>query len=180
MPPGDPPVPETTPARAFPRAQPPSAQTNIPATPEALLLPNESQSTTPAGVPVSGLPPGDLPAPEITPTRALPQAQPSGTQTNIPATPEALPLPNESQSTTPAGVPVSGLPPGDPPVPETTPARAFPRAQPPSAQTNIPATPEALLLPNESQSTTPAGVLISSLPPGDLLAPEIVYRTHAP
>ena len=129
---------------------------------------------------ISNLPPGDLPAPETTLARAFPRAQPLGTQINIPATPEALLLPNKSQSTTPAGVPVSGLPPGDPPVPETTPARAFPRAQPPSAQTNIPATPEALLLPNESQSTTPAGVLISSLPPSDLPAPEIIHHTHAP
>ena len=67
------------PTRAFPQAQPPGTQTNIPATPEALVLHNESQSTTPAGVSISGLPLGDLPAPETTPARAFPQAQPPGT-----------------------------------------------------------------------------------------------------
>ncbi|WP_375449211.1 hypothetical protein [uncultured Nostoc sp.] len=60
------------PARVLPQAQPPSTQTNIPATLEALLLPNESQSTTPAGVLVSGLLLSDLPAPKITPARAFP------------------------------------------------------------------------------------------------------------
>ncbi len=137
LPPGDPSTPETTPARALPRAQ-----LNVPATPEALLLPNESQSTTPTGVPISSrLLPGDPSALETTSARALPRAQPPGAQPNVPATPKALPLPNESQSTTPVGVPVSRLPPGNPPAPETTPARTLPRAQP-----NVLATPETLPL----------------------------------
>ncbi len=87
MPLGDLPAPETTPARALPRTQPPGAQPNVPATLEALLLPNMSQSTTSAGVPVSRLVPGDPPTPEITPARTFPRAQP-----NVPATLEALPL----------------------------------------------------------------------------------------
>ena len=51
------------------------------------------------------------------PARALSRAQPLGTQTNILATPEALLLPNESQSTNSAGVPVSGFPPVGPLTP---------------------------------------------------------------
>ena len=75
---------------------------------------------------VNGLLPSDLPALAIMPARALPQAQPPGTETNIPATPETLYLPNESQSTILVGVPVSGLPSGNPPSPKTEPASAFP------------------------------------------------------
>ena len=52
------------------------------------------------------------------------------------------------------------------------PARVFPQAQSPSTQTNISAILEALPLPNKSQLTTLAGVLISRLPLDDLPAPE--------
>ena len=138
------------------------------------------QSTTPASVPVSGLPPSDPPAPETMPARALPWVQPPNAQTNILAIPEVLLLSNESQSTTLAGVPVSDLLSSDLPTPETMLARAFLWAQPLGAQTNISAISEALFLLNESQSTTPAGVLISSLPPGDFPALEIVHRTYVP
>lgn len=78
--------------------------------------------------------------------------------------------------------PVINFPPSDLLAPETTPAKALLQAQPPGAQPNIPATLEALFLPNESQSTTITGVPVSSrLPLGDLLAPpEIDYRTCVP
>lgn len=64
---------------------------------------------------------GDLLAPETTPARVFPPAQP-----NVLAIPEALYLTNESQSTIQASVPISRLPPGDLLALETTPARALP------------------------------------------------------
>ncbi len=47
------------------------------------------------------------------------------------------------------------------------PAKALLRAQLLGTQTNILATPKSLLLPNKSQSTTLAGILISRLPLSD-------------
>ena len=64
--------PATTPARAPPRLQPPDAQSNITPTPKAISLLNAPQSTTPASIPISSLPPSNLLAPETTPAKAFP------------------------------------------------------------------------------------------------------------
>lgn len=111
-----------------------SAQFNIPATLEGLLLPNESQLTTLASVLVSNrLFSDNLLALKTMLARILPQTQLPSAQPNVPAILGALFLLNELQSTIPAGIPVSRLLLGNIPGLKTMPAKALPQAQLPGA-----------------------------------------------
>ncbi len=127
------------------------AQPNIPPTAKVFSLPNTPSLTTLTSGPVIGLLLGDLLTLETLPAKALPRAQRSVPKPNFLVILEALPLPNEFQSTTLADILVSSsLPPGDPPPPEATLARTLPWAQPSGGQPNISATLEALPLLNEA------------------------------